>query len=512
MCNNSYKVSYFDLNKMRRRIPLYLVIILGFILRIKDIDEEPVWVDAHHTLRMSKKPFLDLIVDTAQSDVHPPLYYSLVRTWRLLVGSDPVLIRLFSLIFGLVAIYLCYRLGYYLFNYRVGILSALFQAVGPMHIVHSQNMRMYSLFSALLLLSMYYFFKYKDERSNKNMILYVVSSLLLIHIHVYSFFLMVSQGIIMLHDMYENQEKQVLFDWVKPVSSIFLLTTPWLSVLSYRLFFSDSTAPEWLENAASTPKDIISESVFGVGIWFSLNPIPGVIFLMIVGILLISGRISNRKIIYLILIVITPLILSPTISILYQQVTFRRYFIPWSSLAYIMIAYSAFPSRSNSLGGIAAGLKNLYRKYLSDTAETEEVTDENSDDNDQDLRISRILASVSVLIIVFSSGLTITDSYERTPWDDLVQDIESQSDGDYKVFVNGIVWDDVLKRNIDLLTVDSDGTVVEGFKTTNCTQEHVWYLRVNNSNPPEPPDNSYNSTGYGELKLYNYPNGTCNNR
>jgi uncharacterized membrane protein len=494
------------MDKKQSRILLYLILLFGFILRIEDIGEEPVWVDAHYTMDMTNQQLLDVIVEVSKTDVHPPLHYASVRIWRVFAGSEPVTLRLFSVIWGILCIYLIYRLGLYLFNNKVGLLSAFLLAISPMFIFHSQNMRMYSMFTALLILSTEMFFRYKDEKSNKYMILYILCSVLLLYTHVYAFFLMISHGIIILYEIYKN--RNAFFSWFKPVISIFIVMTPWITILVSRLLQSDSTAPNWIENIAPSTSEIIAQAIIGVGLWFVRHALFGAVFLLVLAYLLVSRIIKNKTIIYLTIMILTPVILSPTISILYETITFQRYFIPWGCLSYIMISYAVFPNKNSN--PFIEGKDILYANYRLIFSDNESQDKFNKSGNYEisGLPFERIALIITVLLFMIPAGLTVTETVDRPPWDEVVNTVESGSEDNYKILVRGYSYN-VLEHNLRISTVEPDGEIIDPSKNSQCTQIQTWYLVNNPDGTLDVPENASDITWYGQLKLYSYPNGTC---
>jgi mannosyltransferase len=81
-----------------------------------------------------------------RGDVHPPLYYLIEWVNIRLLGSSEFAMRLPSAIFGLIAVWLIYRLTLAIgFERRVALLAGLFIAVLPAMIYYSQEARMYTL-------------------------------------------------------------------------------------------------------------------------------------------------------------------------------------------------------------------------------------------------------------------------------------------------------------------------------------------------------------------------------
>ena len=82
------------------------------------------------------------------TDIHPPLYYALLRAWSAFGSSDSWL-RLLSVFLGVMTIPLVYAIGARMFGSRAGLWSAAALALLPIHIRYSQEARMYALLTLL---------------------------------------------------------------------------------------------------------------------------------------------------------------------------------------------------------------------------------------------------------------------------------------------------------------------------------------------------------------------------
>jgi len=83
------------------------------------------------------------------------LYRLLLHYWIVFFGKSEFVLRSLSMVFGVLAIPLIYKLGKLFFDRRVGLASALILAISPIHIWYSQEARAYSLSVFLSLLIVY---------------------------------------------------------------------------------------------------------------------------------------------------------------------------------------------------------------------------------------------------------------------------------------------------------------------------------------------------------------------
>ncbi len=140
-------------------IGLGVIVTVGVILRFsKILCLRDFWYDEAFTgiiTRMSWPEMQSMIF----RDVHPPLYYWLLKSWASFVGYSGVSLRLFSLFIGLLSIVSVYYVGKKIFNKKVGLLSAFIMAISPFAIQYSQEARMYSLFAFITIWLVYFFIK-----------------------------------------------------------------------------------------------------------------------------------------------------------------------------------------------------------------------------------------------------------------------------------------------------------------------------------------------------------------
>ena len=122
--------------------------LLGLGLRVARLESQPLWWDEGYSVWFATHPLGQMAALTAQ-DIHPPLYYALLRGWTHLMGTGPVALRLLSVIFGALAIPAIYLAGRRLLNRRAALLAALLLAINPLHIYYSQEVRMYGLVALL---------------------------------------------------------------------------------------------------------------------------------------------------------------------------------------------------------------------------------------------------------------------------------------------------------------------------------------------------------------------------
>jgi mannosyltransferase len=130
------------------RITLLAILLLAAFLRLYRLDAQSFWNDEGNSARIAERT-LDLIVEGAAGDIHPPGYYLLLHYWRALFGQSEFALRSLSVAAGLALVVLTYLLGHCLFGKTAGLIAAFLGAISPFAIYYSQEARMYAFLAAL---------------------------------------------------------------------------------------------------------------------------------------------------------------------------------------------------------------------------------------------------------------------------------------------------------------------------------------------------------------------------
>lgn len=226
---------------------IFLIILLGFSLRFYNLAKESLWIDeidggillAKQSITYLLNPNVNLPVST---------YHIILHYWMQIFGQSEFSVRFPSLIFGVLSIFMIYKLGKALFNQEIGLLSALILAISPFHIHYSQEARPYSLLMLLSLISTYYFVRFIKSnnkkifhdkfdslvhkisnfiKNKKNIGIYMASTLIGIYTHYFIFFLLVFQNIYFF--IYRIKNKKLVKSWLISqciIALIFLLYNP----------------------------------------------------------------------------------------------------------------------------------------------------------------------------------------------------------------------------------------------------------------------------------------------
>ena len=126
------------------------ILALAMAVRFYQLTAAAIWGDEGSSLLLSEYAVGDLWFHAAH-DVHPPLYFFMLRGWIELFGDGIWSIRSMSALPGVVVVGLGVWLTRQLSTQRAAVLAGVLLALMPTAVRYSQEVRMYSLLGVWLL-------------------------------------------------------------------------------------------------------------------------------------------------------------------------------------------------------------------------------------------------------------------------------------------------------------------------------------------------------------------------
>ena len=176
---------------------LLAIVVLAVFLRFYDISAEDVWCDEANAVIISELNPSGIITRMSH-DASPPLYNLLLHSWMYAFGETELALRSLSVLFGMMLIIALYFIGKRMFSEKVGFYAALIASVAPIHIMYSQQIRMYTLLSFVSLMSMYYLLRFIQEKKISFLPGYGIFAILSLYTHNYGIFLLPAQALLIL--------------------------------------------------------------------------------------------------------------------------------------------------------------------------------------------------------------------------------------------------------------------------------------------------------------------------
>ena len=201
---------------------------LTAVLRIPTLGRDSLWYDEAVSYLTASWPLPTILNNTVQSS-HPPLYYSLLHYWFLLVPEGDVSGRVLGLLFNIFLIPAIYLLCCELFAQpRIGLVAAFLTAVSPFHILYSHELRMYTLLMLLTVLAVLFLLYARRTNAWYWWALFAITALFLEYTHLFSFFVLTA---VALYTLYHHQQRPALWRTIIIGILLVLLFLPWINIL-----------------------------------------------------------------------------------------------------------------------------------------------------------------------------------------------------------------------------------------------------------------------------------------
>lgn len=134
------------------RWPLVLLLIVGFALRVYGLESQSLWYDEGISAALALRGPVD-IARQAAADIHPPLYYYLLKSWTAVAGGTEFGLRSLSAFLGTLLLAATAALGVRLLPLPGTVAAVALSVVSPFQVHYAQETRMYMLTAALGALS-----------------------------------------------------------------------------------------------------------------------------------------------------------------------------------------------------------------------------------------------------------------------------------------------------------------------------------------------------------------------
>ena len=134
---------------------------------------QSIWFDESYSAYLTHFDFGKIWSLTA-ADVHPPLYYFILKTWAHFFGHTDFAMRSLSTIFGAITILFVFLWVKYKYGKRAAIVSSFLLSISPIFVRYGEEMRMYTLVTAILFAATYFMQLGIDTKQKKWWVVYGV--------------------------------------------------------------------------------------------------------------------------------------------------------------------------------------------------------------------------------------------------------------------------------------------------------------------------------------------------
>ncbi len=244
---------------VRWHLPLAGILAAALAVRLFRLTWPGIWSDEGFSIFLARSSLPDLVLGTA-NDLHPPLFYLLLKVW-LLPGFDEVWVRLFSLLWGMVTVALVYQIGRHFFRPAVGMWAALFLALSPLHVAYSREIRMYIVLVFLSALSLYLAWRWATAPFRGAWAGYIVATLLALYTQNMALFLLPVENVLVVVTLVARRRWGAIGHWLMGQLLLVLGYLPWLPIAVYQALFHKAAwvAPARLDQL----RDVFPHLLFG---------------------------------------------------------------------------------------------------------------------------------------------------------------------------------------------------------------------------------------------------------
>ena len=325
------------------------ILILGGLLRFYNNTAVALWHDEAFSALYIKYSWSEMM-HRIGLDVHPPLYYWVLRLWSYVFGDGLLSLRFLSILFGVLTIYAGYLFVKKAFNPpapqagalragnpKLALIAAFFLAINPFQIQYSLEARMYTLGTFLVLISTWLLLKALEDNKYSTWAWYGVATAAGLLTHYYIVFSIMAQGLYVLYLFIRN--RKINYKAVGSYILAAILFLPWLP--TFLIQIKRVTSAFWIPEPDrwSVPSTIFKMIFGGQG-----NDHLTLIVILIVAIFVIYYFFKETKppIRWLIISGVAIPFLAAILLSFKQAIYLDRYFVFASLFFTILIAAALF--------------------------------------------------------------------------------------------------------------------------------------------------------------------------
>lgn len=211
------------------------LLFMAFALRLYRLDYQSIWWDEGISLHLGTSSFGDIIRDR-QNNIHPPLYFFILKAWLSLVGVSAFTGRYLSVLAGLLQVAIVYAAVRFWSRSESGWggfgpwLAAALVLISPLSVIYSQEIRVYAMlplvYMAILLLA---------EASlspggmkHSTLVWLALAEWTGLHLHYVAIFGVAYIGLWGLASLTRRRDREGMTRWIKVQGVVVLLSLPWI--------------------------------------------------------------------------------------------------------------------------------------------------------------------------------------------------------------------------------------------------------------------------------------------
>ena len=211
---------------------------VAFLLRANQLHGQSLWRDETDAIVFSSWKFNDLLLGLTWAGHNGPLFFMLLRPWRMLTGNSEFALRYPSALMGALAIPLGYILARQLgFSRRTGVVTGLLLATSPYLIWYGQEAKMYAMLVVVVSLAFIAYLKALAGEGVRWWVVFVVATSISFYLHILAPLMLLVYAIVAVLLF-----QQLRRHWLAWLISMACLTLPYLPLVIWQFsFFIEGT-------------------------------------------------------------------------------------------------------------------------------------------------------------------------------------------------------------------------------------------------------------------------------
>ena len=233
------------------QLPISGILLLATAARFFRLGAQSLWSDEGNSVALAHRSFAEIAIRTAH-DIHPPLYYWLLKIWVAAWGDSEFAVRALSAALGVLLVAVIFRLGARWFDGGGGVAAALLAAVNPFQVYYAQEARMYMLLALLGALTAFFAAEYWRRGENRWLAGYALVAAAGLYTH-YAFPVMLAAVNVAALFFLWNRKHRLLV-WLAAQLMPLALFSPWLPIAFRQL----TTWPQSLLTPATPAEKLLT--------------------------------------------------------------------------------------------------------------------------------------------------------------------------------------------------------------------------------------------------------------
>jgi O-antigen/teichoic acid export membrane protein len=368
-----------------RPVPLLVgfVSLAGLVTRF--VVPRGLWLDEATSVFEARMPFGQMITTLRTTDVHPPLYFSVLWVTIRFFGSGQLAVRLPSIIAGALVVPMLFFLGREVYGRRTGVMAAALGSLAPIMIWYSQEARMYALLMLFGVVALWAQVRIFRGGGRWVWVVYVLASAAMVWTQYFGALQLVVQQLAFAFACYSKLRRgepvrQLLVPWLISAVAIAACLAPLLPFV-YQQFLVNQTGgkgfggPQQVGSATSLSGNHLSiYAALAVLIWGIWGYQPTSVMMLVAALwplgmlfaLIMLGRRRQRATTLLVLAVLGPGVAMFVLGLVKRDLFDIRYLSTTVPILFVLLArlLTAIPRRTLALvacttlvlASLAAGL------------------------------------------------------------------------------------------------------------------------------------------------------------